>query len=172
MSGMSQTEQTQSQPQPWQPGFMMPPQQQPPQPGMQPSNAAISTQSAVQAPPGPPQPPMLGRPYNRYVIPKSVVESSLHWKGSDADLIFGMREPTGGESSQLAAEKSDFESAVPRFICMIGDMPVTDVTQAQAWFMTVLTSKARTLVVSALIKMLIPSDAEGESLFGSQTRVG
>jgi hypothetical protein len=137
----------------------------------QPSAAAISTQPvAPQQQPG--RPPLVGRGYDRFVIPKSVVETSHYWTGADSDLIFGMREPTGGESSQLAAEKSDFETAVPRFIVQIGDVAVTDYTVAQVWWTTILTSKARTLVVSAFIKMLIPSDSEGESLFASRTRVG
>jgi hypothetical protein len=136
-----------------------------------PSNAAISTQPLVlPQPPG--GPPVLSQPYDRFVIPKSVVESSHYWKGRDSDLIFGIREPTGGESSQLAAEKADFEAAVPRFIVMIGDRPITDYTQTQVWWSTVLTSKARTLVVSAFIRMLVPTDVEGESLSASRTRVG
>jgi hypothetical protein len=143
----------------------------PPPADAAPSNAAISTQPLVQ-PAAPGGPPQIGRAYDRYVIPKSAVAESQHWKGQDSDLIFGIREPTGAESSALAAEKSDFESAVPRFIVMIGDRPVTDYTQVQVWWGNVLTPKAKAMVTAVLLKMLVPTDAEGESLFGSRTRVG
>lgn len=150
-------------------GFMGAPPSSPAAPQQAPAPAPAPAPGQVQEP----QPPIIeGKPYHRFEIPKSVVANSLHWKGQDSDLIFGMREPTGGDAHRLAADKTNFEEAVPGFIVQIGDVPVSDYTQAKVWYKTVLTPKAQNLVTQAFLRMVIPSDDEGESLLASRTQVG
>ena len=117
-------------------------------------------------------PPKADKPYHRFVIPKSAVEKSILWRGKDSDLIFGLREPTGAEAMAMASDGGSVIQNVPKFVVQIGDQLVTDYTRAQVWYETILTAKAKSLVNAAFVRLIVPTDEEGESLLGSQTPVG
>jgi len=131
------------------------------------------------------------RGFHQYRLPDSVRES-MHWKGTDADLVFGIWEPNAGEIRKLTKAETDWSDGAKSYIAALGAedqspveglsveirgtyyraFPGIDNTKHVLPWWSRLSPKAVTLVTSIFVEMIMPTVEEGESLRASRAWVG
>lgn len=114
-----------------------------------------------------PAPAKPARGYWRFELPESV-KDSMYWTGTDADLVFGLWEPTAAEIRTMVKAEAEYSQETKNFIAMIGDRPVVDnTTEVIPWWER-LSPRAQTLVVTEFVALIMPTEAEGKSVRDSK----
>lgn len=114
-------------------------------------------------------------PCQFFTMPDSVMKS-IHFKGEPCDLSFGIREPSTADVKKLVTQDANMEEAAPRFVVRLGDPNYEDgvpctYREAAAWWAR-LSPKAKTMVTTVFMEMIVPSEEEGNQLRASKRTVG
>lgn len=131
-----------------------------------------------------PAPAKPARGYFRFELPESV-KDSMHWAGTDADLVFGLWEPQHHEIRSMMKAEAEYEDEAKNYVAALGRLdqegniardengepvayPVTDNTAEVLPWWARLSPKAKALVVVKFVEMISPSIDEVKAVSKSK----